>query len=146
MILSCHSLIAQTRSENDIATTLIKIFNKGDRVEVIDYLSKNMSSQRIKRYGLDAHVGVFLNSQNTYGKLVFVKKLPTVNNNEQVVVVSENNQLTYILNINRTKSKPYKINYFVLQDPEPIEETLSPITTHELTQKLSEYIQKKRTI
>jgi CubicO group peptidase (beta-lactamase class C family) len=127
-------------SQEAITKSFIKAFNNDSRINVIDYLSDNMSNDRIERFGIDAHVGVFLNSQNTFGKLTLVKSLNNEGNNERAVVVSKNNKLTYILNINREKNEPYKINYFNLQDPESIENQVHPISSNELKQELSAFL------
>lgn len=138
------------KAQDEIASTFIQVFNQGSRVEVIDYLSNNMSVDRIESYGIDAHVGVFLNRQNTFGELKHIKSLAlekaVLNNNERVMVRSSNNKQAYILTINRTKNAPYKINYFTLQEPEPLA-TSTPllsegeISADDLTPALSLFLE-----
>ena len=84
-LLLSNSLLAK----QGIAPSFIEVFNQGSRLEVIDYLSNNMSKSRIERYGIDNHVGVFLNSQNTFGNLEVIKFLPPSNGNERVEVLSK---------------------------------------------------------
>ena len=145
LILMTHfnlfaSETSRINSQEAIAKSFIQAFNNGSRINVIDYLSDNMSNDRIERFGIDAHVGVFLNRQNTYGKLTLVKPLINEGNNERVMVVSKNNKLTYILNINREKNKPHKINYFNFQDPKSIENQVHTISSNELKQELSAFL------
>ena len=137
-IFYSQTLIANER----VTDSFIKIFNNGSRISVIDYLSENMSKDRIIRYGLDAHVGVFLNNQNTYGELKVLKLLPLANNAEQALVISKNNQQTYILNINKEKIPPHKINYFTMQTPEQITTPTDAISASGLSQELSLFLKK----
>lgn len=125
-LLLSNSLLAK----QGIAPSFIEVFNQGSRLEVIDYLSNNMSKSRIERYGIDNHVGVFLNSQNTFGNLEVIKFLPPSNGNERVEVLSKNNKLIYNLIINKDKKSPHKINYFTLQDSE-----VQVIPNHQLSAK-----------
>jgi CubicO group peptidase (beta-lactamase class C family) len=101
-----------------------------------------MSKSRIETYGIDAHVGVFLNSQNTFGDLDVVKVLPSSNGNERIEVISSHNKMKYNLIINKEKEVPYKINYFTLQDAKSTNNSKSSISTKELTQELSTFINK----
>lgn len=123
-----------------LAPTFINVFNEGPRLEVIDYVSNNMSENVIERFGIDAHVGDFLNSQNTYGKLKLIKVLPPEGNNEIVEVISSKNKLKYNLIINKEENPPHKFNYFTLQDPESQEIPKQPISELELKKALSSFI------
>ena len=125
-------------ANKELAPSFITIFNEGTRTDVIDYLSDHMSKSRIETYGIDAHVGVFLNSQNTFGRLEVVKTLSPSNGNEIVEVISENNKLKYHLIINKEKDPPYKINYFDLQDVKS--KNISTLTTEQLSQELSSFL------
>lgn len=127
-------------ANEELAPSFISVFNKGSRIEVIDYLSDHMAKSRIETYGIDAHVGVFLNSQNTFGILDVVKILPPSNGNEIIEVISNNNKLTYNLIINKEKDAPYKINYFTLQDSKYENNSKKSISTKELVQELSSFI------
>ena len=88
------TLFSPLLANKALAPTFINVFNEGPRLEVIDYVSNNMSENVIERFGIDAHVGDFLNSQNTYGKLKLIKGLPPEGNNE-IVAISNNNKLKY---------------------------------------------------
>ena len=127
-------------ANKELAPSFITVFNEGSRIEVIDYLSDHMSKSRIETYGIDAHVGVFLNSQNTFGILDVVKVLPPSNGNETIEVISNNNKLKYNLIINKEKDAPYKINYFTLQDSKSENSSKKSISTKELVKELSSFI------
>ncbi|MDA8621951.1 beta-lactamase family protein [Psychrosphaera sp.] len=129
-----------TLANKELAPSFINVFNEGSRIEVINYLSDNMSKGRIETYGIDAHVGVFLNSQNTFGHLDVIKALPPSNGNERIEVISNNNKLKYNLIINKENSAPYKINYFTLQDSKSENNSKKSISTKELAQDLSNFI------
>jgi len=124
-----------------LAPSFLKTFNKGSRIGVIEYLSQNMSKGRIETFGIEAHVGVFLNQQNTYGELELVEYLPTHNDNERVRVISKNNQLLYTLVINKERAEPHKINYFSLQSVESEVDRIVPLTTKDLVKELSEFLE-----
>jgi CubicO group peptidase (beta-lactamase class C family) len=139
LITSCTLVV---KAQTVVSDTFITMFNTGNRVAVIDYLENNMSEERVERYGIDAHVGVLLNSQSTYGKLTLIERLPNKENNQQTVVVSENNGQTYLSTINLTETLPQKINYFSLQDPDNNENLSPKITLSELKQQLFKFIKK----
>ncbi|MDK1285769.1 serine hydrolase domain-containing protein [Pseudoalteromonas umbrosa] len=111
LVFSGHLL-----AKEEMSSSFLQLFNKGDRHDVKGYLLKNMSHSRIQTYGIEAHVGAFLNLQNTHGKLTLLDVLSEENNNERLLVQSENNQLTFTLIINREAQKPYGMNYFILRD------------------------------
>ena len=113
------SFSASLLAKEPLSNSFLEVFNNGNRVEVIDFLSKNMSKSRVETYGIDAHVGVFLNEQNTYGTLKLLKQLPEKNNSENLLVTSANNKLVYKLIINRENTQPFGINYFSLEDAKP---------------------------
>lgn len=127
-------------ANKELAPSFIAVFNEGSRIEVINYLSEHMSKSRIETYGIDAHVGVFLNSQNTFGRLDVIKVLPPSNGNERVEVISNNNKLKYNLIINKEKGAPYKINYFTLQDAKSENNSKKSISKKELALELSSFI------
>jgi CubicO group peptidase (beta-lactamase class C family) len=127
-------------ANKELAPSFITVFNEGSRIEVIDYLTDHMSKSRIDTYGIDAHVGVFLNSQNTFGRLDVIKVLPPSNGNEKIEVISNNNKLKYNLIINKESSAPYKINYFTLQDSISENDSKKSISTKKLGQDLSNFI------
>tara|TARA_B110000211_G_scaffold231495_1_gene293202 strand:- start:734 stop:2152 length:1419 start_codon:yes stop_codon:yes gene_type:complete len=127
-------------ANKELAPSFIAVFNEGSRIEVINYLSEHMSKSRIETYGIDAHVGVFLNSQNTFGRLDVIKVLPPSNGNERVEVISNNNKLKYNLIINKEKGAPYKINYFTLQDAKSENNSKKSISKKELALDLSSFI------
>jgi CubicO group peptidase (beta-lactamase class C family) len=129
-----------TLANKELAPSFITVFNEGSRIEVIDYLSDHMSKSRIETYGIDAHVGVFLNSQNTFGHLDVIKVLPPSNGNERIEVISNNNKFKYNLIINKEKDAPYKINYFTLQNSKPEHSSKRLISPKELAQELSSFI------
>ncbi len=129
-----------TLANKELASSFITVFNGGSRIEVIDYLSDHMSKSRIETYGIDAHVGVFLNSQNTFGHLDVIKVLPPSNGNERIEVISNNNKFKYNLIINKEKDAPYKINYFTLQNSKPEHSSKRLISPKELAQELSSFI------
>jgi CubicO group peptidase (beta-lactamase class C family) len=128
-------------ANKELAPSFITIFNEGSRLDVIDYLSDHMSKGRIETYGIDAHVGVFLNNQNTFGNLKVVKVLPLSNGSERVEVISNNNKLKYNLIINKEKEAPHKINYFTLQDSSAQNSPEKTLSTKALKQELSSFIQ-----
>lgn len=127
-------------ANKELAPSFIAVFNEGSRIEVINYLSEHMSKSRIETYGIDAHVGVFLNSQNTFGRLDVIKVLPPSNGNERIEVISNNNKLKYNLIINKEKGAPYKINYFALQDSKSENNSKKSISKKELALELSSFI------
>ena len=127
-------------ANKELAPSFIAVFNEGSRIEVINYLSEHMSKSRIETYGIDAHVGVFLNSQNTFGRLDVIKVLPPSNGNERIEVISNNNKLKYNLIINKEKGAPYKINYFTLQDAKSDNNSKKSISKKELALELSSFI------
>lgn len=129
-------------AEGNFTQSFIEIFNEGSRTEIIEYLRKNMSESRVERYGLDAHVGVFLNQQNTFGQLEVQKYLSTENGNERARITSGNNELKYDLIINREEKAPFKINYFTFEDVTPDAQELTTITAHELKQELTNFVEK----
>lgn len=129
-------------AEGNFTQSFIEVFNEGSRTEVIAYLHKNMSESQIERYGLDAHAGVFLNQQNTFGQLEVQKYLSTENGNERARITSGNNELKYDLIINREEKAPFKINYFTFEDVTPDAQELTTITAHELKQELTNFVEK----
>jgi len=134
-------LVSNSLLANQVSRQLfIDVFNGGSRLEVIDYLSKNMTKSRIERYGIEAHVGVFLNSQNTFGNLEIIKFLPPTNHNERVEVIASNNKLRYSLIINRAANAPHKINYFTLQTPDIQITPNHPLSAKELTRELNIFL------
>jgi len=129
------------RANVALAPSFIKSFNQGSRADIINFLTQNMSDSRIETYGLDSHVGVFLNAQNTHGYLEVVEYLPSENNNENVRVISNNSQLSYILSISKEQSAPHKINYFTLQDDITKNREIEPISFVQLTRELSKFLE-----
>lgn len=107
-----------TANEKSLLPSLMTAFNQGDRQTVSDFLLENTNPESLGMYGIEAHIGGMLNSRNTHGKLTLINYLPTNGNNERAQVISENNQFPYILNVNRTTTLPYKINYFYLSELE----------------------------
>lgn len=150
LFITALSFFSPSLASKELAASFITVFNEGSRIEVIDYLSEHMSKSRIQTYGIDAHVGGFLNSQNTFGALEIVKVLTPNNGNERVEVISQNNKLKYNLIINKEKDTPYKINYFTLQIPDSEEVSIKPsksaskksLSGKELAQELSSFINK----
>lgn len=120
----------ESHVKEGLANSFVEIFNHGDRTQVIDYLSKNLSQARLDGFGVEGFTSAVVNRQNTYGQLESITYLPPTENTERIQVISENNQLTYILNINRTATKPYKINNFTFRPP-----TSSPITQPQIAPK-----------
>ena len=129
-------------ADEKFAKSFVGVFNEGSRTEVIKYLQKNMSNSQIERYGIDAHVGVLLNQQNTFGQLEVQKHLSAENGNERVRVISSNNDLEYNLMINRERKAPFKINYFTFEDVTSDAQKLTTITAQELKQELTNFIDK----
>jgi len=127
-------------AKEQLSKSFLELFNNGGRIEVIDYLSKNMSQSRIQAYGIDAHVGVFLNEQNTYGSLKLLDTLPDENHSERLLVTSENNQLTYTLLINRERNEPFGINYFTLQDSKSEAGLIENLSKQQLQTELASFL------
>lgn len=100
--------------------SLVDTFNHGDTQAITRYIADNFDPDRIEQYGLNMHVDVFLNQQNTYGKLTIIEPAEEKrkeSNNEKALVKAQNNQLLYQLNINTSKTAPFKINYFYFNPP-----------------------------
>lgn len=127
-------------TKEPLSKSFLELFNNGSRAEIINYLSNNMSQSRIQTYGIDAHVGVFLNEQNTYGTLKLLDTLPDKNHNERLLVISENNQLSYTLLINRERNEPFGINYFALQDAKSQSDISENLSKQQLQKELASYL------
>jgi CubicO group peptidase (beta-lactamase class C family) len=129
-----------TKNEKKLLPSLMEAFNQGDRQSVSHYLLENTNPERLGMYGIEAHIGGMLNSRNTHGKLTLVEHLPMNGNNERAKVVSQHNQFTYILHVNRTKAQPYKINYFYLADAKNKTKTKVKINTPIFKTKLKTFL------
>jgi len=110
------SVIEAKEDTQALLPSLMVAFNQGDRATVNKYLLENLNGESITSYGIEAHIGSLLNNRNTHGKLTLIKHLPVKGNNERAQVTAEHNKFSYILNVNRSKIKPYKINYFYLAE------------------------------
>ncbi|MCF6441770.1 beta-lactamase family protein [Pseudoalteromonas luteoviolacea] len=124
-------------AKQELSNSFLQLFNKGDRHDVQEYLLKHMSQNRIQTYGIEAHVGAFLNIQNTHGKLTLLKVLSEENNNERLLVKSENHQLTYTLMINREAQNPHGMNYFYLRDTPAKEKATAGLSNQKVASELA---------
>jgi len=130
----------KTNEQPRLLPSLLVTFNQGDRKTVTDYLLENINPESIGMYGIEAHIGGLLNNRNTHGKLTLVKYLPSKGGNEKAEVIAEHNQFSYILNVNRTTTKPYKINYFYLSASENIAATQVKINSADVNDHLVPFL------
>jgi len=122
--------------------TLLKVFNNGDRHRAMEYYTDHINPERIGIYGIKAHVSGFLNTQAAHGKLKLVKYLPNKNGRERAQVIAEHSQLPYILTVNRTDKKPFKLNYFYLAAPKTIGSN-KKISTKQLQTEISHFVDRQ---
>jgi len=145
ILYSATAMAKETVNANDqlrLLPSLLLTFNQGDRKAVTDYLLENINPESIGMYGIEAHIGGLLNNRNTHGKLTLVKYLPSKGGNEKAEVIAEHNQFNYILNVNRTTTKPYKINYFYLSASENTAATKIKINNTDFNDRLTPFLNK----
>ena len=140
MLIYTSAALSKETAEQQLLPSLLTVFNQGDGQAVSRYLGENINPERIGMYGIEAHIGGMLNSRSTHGKLTLSKHLPMKNGNERALVISEYNKFSYILNVNRTTTQPFKINYFYLAAPESKTSTTVKISSADFRANLQTFL------
>lgn len=129
-----------SHAQEQMMDTFIEVFNQQERQKVADYMVKMISPQRTERFGIEAHIGSMLTRQQTFGQLKLIEHLGFDKNAEKALVQSHSNQFNYVLTINRTAEKPYKINFYTLTPPPEKIKELAPLSHNDFKQELGNFL------